>query len=193
VRIPVPAGLNPAANKWARIVNDELARLEGMILTVEARPVETTPEPDVQGEVSPLQYSLAADVTFAVGDLKQFHWINCTSASAITLPIPIEGYWVWVLNHGAQALTIKTDGAATMCVLAAGQWTHIPVVNASGTIKWPTGAVVMDDAGGMVMNGDIQWDSNSFGPVVFDASDGKWYRLGTSSGSVTATNVAGPL
>lgn len=82
-------------------------------------------------------WELSTATTLTESDLFRRHWINCSSASNLTLPTAVEGGWIHLYNYGTQTITIKNPAATTIGTLAQNDGVTLNChPDASGVPSW---------------------------------------------------------
>lgn len=91
-------------------------------------------------------WELATATTLTQDDLGIRHWINCSSASNLTLPTAVEGGWIFLFNYGTQTITVKNPGTTTIGTFATNEGGTIPCLpDASGNPGWPVDITELGD------------------------------------------------
>lgn len=135
--------------------------------------------------MAPLIYEAAANWTLDVNELNHVHFIEVTTACTVTLPPNIG--WVLLANWGAEDLTVNNQSAAAIGTLKPNQFAIlVSLPNSSGEGAWPLKMIVFGADGRIFMAADIFFREGY--PVVADDTDGNFYALETSTGSISETN-----
>lgn len=92
------------------------------------------------------RWDLAANTTLSESDLGIRHWVNCTSASNLTLPTAVEGAVIHIYNYGTQTITLKNPAATTIGTLNQNDGVTIySYPDASGNPAWPLNITELGD------------------------------------------------
>lgn len=137
-------------------------------------------------------FDMAADSTMSLSQLNKRLIVNCSVASALTLPVAIEGAWARVFNYGAAALTIKNSGGTAIGIIYQHMSAFISVwPDASGVPSWPSKAEVIGSSNATYVNNDVIQLDNTKGAVLKDTAGTPhyWRTTVNAAGALVTTDI----
>ena len=134
--------------------------------------------------------SISADATLSEDIHEQTLVYECTSACAITLPTPGEGFNAVVVNVGSSILTIKNQGGTAIVALGKYEKVSLCVLSEAGTMTWCRRPFKRGSNGYLFMDQPIVIEKNGSG-IIFkgDEATAHWYRLTVVAGVLTLTDT----
>jgi len=133
---------DPGLFQFLTQLNERLGNIESRLGYVEMQ--QSKPKvPDVGPQESgnePYEFfDMSSATTLTISQLNKRLYINCTSASNLTLPDPIENKFASVVNVGSATITVKDSAAATVGTVAAGESKTTRFrLDSSGVVTQPT-------------------------------------------------------
>lgn len=146
-------------------------------------------------EGGPLRMSSGSNLSIPDG-FSGLVMIDATANINVTLPIPIAGNQITVMNVGAAStITIKDDlgNSLTPTITTGGFMNVQPVEDAANAPEWPAAAVVQYPSGTIHIPGDLVVVSASNALVLKDTATGDYYDVTVASGAMAPLNTGGAI
>lgn len=140
------------------------------------------------------EFPLSSDTTLGPSDMMRFLYVNCSSASNLTLPAPDYNTWVFVYNCGGASIGVRNDTGTLIGTIFPDQWARLYTkLNSSGSPAWPGAFSVFSNGGRIFHPGRVLISTSSEG-FVLKAPDGNyWEILVSNTGVLTTTNLGSSL
>lgn len=105
--------------------------------------------------------------------------VDATADISVTLPPPVAGIAITVMNVSAHTVTVKDNAGVTILPLVmAGGWMDMRAVEDSSNVpSWPTGGIVTYPNGTVHMTGNLVLTNVSAGLNIIASTGGHYFYI----------------